>query len=285
MFRSAKAEMILPPGYTYDPRTNRYRGTNGRFVAARTVYAVRDMNIDASVEVMQRLTLALAEGRVAPPAWYLAMQHQLQALHVQNAALGAGGFAKLQRQDFARIDRMLREEIDRLLRFGTQVQAGLLSPAQILNRINMYAGTARRHYYDARPRPKHRKNQTVIERRVLGDAEHCSLCVYLADLGWQPYGTLPAPGQSVPEWTDDQCLSNCRCELEIRIVGKKYGERLVQKARKPHWKSFILPESFFLQGDVRFAIQTHGDSGDLPAHAAFVADIDGPVLVDRDRRV
>jgi hypothetical protein len=245
---AAKADAGIPPQYTFDPRSNRYRDARGRFVSVRVVYTLRDMNEAANVETMQRLTLALAEGRISAPGWYMAMQHQVRRLHVQNAALGAGGFDRLTRQDFARIDATLREEMDRLLRFGTQVQAGLQSDAQILNRINMYAGTARKQFYASKPKPKHRINQIVIERRVLGDAEHCPLCIYLSDLGWQPYGTLPAPGESVPEWKDDQCLSNCRCELETKVVGKKKGEKILAKTDRPAWKAwtpdacYLLPE-------------------------------------------
>lgn len=245
---AAKADAGIPPQYTFDPRSNRYRDALGRFVSVRVVYTLRDVNEAANVETMQRLTLALAEGRISAPGWYMAMQHQLRRLHVQNAALGAGGFDRLTRQDFARIDAALREEMDRLLRFGTQVQAGLQSDAQILNRINMYAGTARKQFYASKPKPKHRINQIVIERRVLGDAEHCPLCVYLSDLGWQPYGTLPAPGESVPEWKDDQCLSNCRCEIEMKVVGKKKGEKILDKTSRPAWKAWA-PRSCYLLPD------------------------------------
>lgn len=240
-----KADVTVPPAYTFDPRSNRYRDARGRFVSVRVIYDLRDVNETASVETMQRLTLALAEGRISAPGWYMAMQHQLRRLHVQNAALGAGGFDRLTRQDFTRIDTMLREEIERMLRFGTQVQAGLQSDAQILNRINMYAGTARRQFYASKPKPKHRINQIVIERRTLGDAEHCPLCVYLSDLGWQPYGTLPAPGESVPEWQDDQCLSNCRCELEVKVVGKKKGEKILSRTERPSWKAWA-PHACYL---------------------------------------
>ena len=252
-----KAELSVPPEYRFDPRAGRYRNKRGHFVSPRIVYALRDQNEAASVETMQRLSLALAEGRLSAPAWYLAMQHQLRRLHVQNAALGAGGFGRLTPQDFTRIDRTLRGEMDRLLRFGSEIEAGQQSDAQIMNRVNMYAGTARREFYASRYKPKVRKNQMVIERRILRPAEHCSLCVYLADLGWQPYGVLPPPGASVPEWDDDQCLSNCRCDLETKVVGLKKGTAMLAKTARPYWKS--LPQSFFLLSDIPTGIGVRND--------------------------
>lgn len=47
------------------------------------------------------------------------------------------------------------------------------------------------------------------ERRRLGGSEHCDDCVEMAD-EWQPFGTLPVPGQG------SVCGSNCRCTIEYR---------------------------------------------------------------------
>ena len=47
------------------------------------------------------------------------------------------------------------------------------------------------------------------ERRILGAADHCEDCVDLAN-DWQPFGTLPPPGQGTV------CGNKCRCTMETR---------------------------------------------------------------------
>ena len=70
--------------------------------------------------------------------------------------------------------------------------------------------------------------QIVIERRTLGIAEHCAWCTHLSDLGWQLAGVLPVPGESDDTWEDDQCLSNCRCDLESKIVTYAQAEKMIE---------------------------------------------------------
>jgi hypothetical protein len=54
------------------------------------------------------------------------------------------------------------------------------------------------------------------ERRVLGDeVEHCRHCPPLADLGWQPIGTLPALGYTWDGEPSD-CRVHCACHFIYR---------------------------------------------------------------------
>lgn len=52
------------------------------------------------------------------------------------------------------------------------------------------------------------------ERRRLGGSEHCEDCVALASTEWEPFGTLPVPGEG------SVCGSNCRCTMEVRYVNE-----------------------------------------------------------------
>lgn len=56
--------------------------------------------------------------------------------------------------------------------------------------------------------------EQLEERRVLGSDISCADCVAFAALGWQPFGTLPEPGQ------DSVCKSNCHCVVETRKKGE-----------------------------------------------------------------
>lgn len=225
----------VPPGFAYNRAMRQYRNTtSGRFVSTREIYKLLDVNVDASNETLLAVTRALAEGRIEPSTWLLAMQKQLANLHVQNGALGAGGFDNLRSTDWTRIDGFVRDDVERLVKFGNSIIHKELSNAQIVARVALYVGTARRQFFLSRRRPQTTHGQTVIERRVLGGEENCSFCKRLAEMGWQHYGVLPTPGESADEWNGDQCISNCRCHMEVKVVGRAEARRVVKKI-SPFW--------------------------------------------------
>lgn len=219
---------VQAPGYTYDRTAGRYRNaTTGRYVSFEQIYSLIDHLGTGRLEVMERLTHEMHAGTISPAAWLLSMQHELVRAHLHASALGAGGWQQLTAQDYQRVDRSLRQELVRMEAFGRDIRAGrVVSEAQLRNRLGMYLGTARTHYFHAMRPPNPQPGQVTLERRMLGDADHCSLCVYLAMLGWQPVGTLPVPGESVAWWEDDQCLSNCQCEMFRATMDEGEAERV-----------------------------------------------------------
>ena len=48
-----------------------------------------------------------------------------------------------------------------------------------------------------------------MERRILGTENNCSECPEIADLGWQPLGSLPDIGTQ-------ECKINCRCRFQFK---------------------------------------------------------------------
>ena len=227
---AVKAELIIPHGFSYERRGNRYRDmVTGQWVKFSVIYDVLNANQDYSAQVLMRLCASLREGELDQQTWMVAMQTQLRILHVQNAALGAGGFSALLPGDFMRIDGVLRDEANRLERFGNAIVNTQITEAQINVRCEMYTGTARKEFYKARKLPALEYDQVIVERRKLGVAEHCAWCTHLEALGWQRAGVLPVPGESDPTWDDDQCLSNCRCDLESKIVTQAQAERMIDR--------------------------------------------------------
>lgn len=114
----------------------------------------------------------------------------------------------------------------------------------------------------------------MLERRLLGYAEHCDLCVYLSDMGWQPYGTLPIPGQSVREWTRRQCYTNCRCRMERRLFTVEEAQAMIATG-KGIW---TIPLSTEKIGDVSqsvvaaFLIPAHSQQPILDAQSILPGD-------------
>ena len=224
-----KADTATPPAYVYVARLGKYRNTaTGQFVSLEAIFNLRDTNETATVDTLARLSLALSDGQLPTDAWFLAMQQQLRRLTVQQGALGAGGFTALTKRDLKRMDRALQEDWPRLQAFGEAIAKGQLSEAQIRARVNMYAGHARTQFYAAQRRPVHKRSEVVLERRLIKPGEVCPLCSYLASLGWQPYGSLPLPGTPVADWTDGQCYTACRCDLERQVFPRREAKTLVQ---------------------------------------------------------
>jgi len=206
------------PGYWYDPRTHNYltRLANNqvRFVARAEVMRLLEAQVNAKQQLIQELTQAALDGRIAPAVWQTQVSTELKRLYLQNRALGAGGWDRLTQADFGHIGGRLQSEYRHLAGFAQAIADGTVSPAQAMNRINMYLGNARREYWLAER--DHRRpsspSKVIIERRVLGVAEHCDDCIMYNKQGWQLQGVLPPPT------VNSECGGNCRCSLDAKEV-------------------------------------------------------------------
>ena len=224
-------KQAAPPSYLYNEHLARYQdASTGRIVAAKTIFKLLNSNETVTVAVLDNLSQALASQTLDLSAWMLAMQQQLSRLHVQAAALGAGGFERLKTHDFARITHALQADWPRLAVFGQEIVAGNLSRKQIASRVVMYAGHARTQYYAAKTKPHTKPGYVLLERRIIKAGDNCTWCVHLANLGWQPVDTLPLPGESGSDWQDGQCLTNCRCDLERKAFSRDEANALTGKA-------------------------------------------------------
>lgn len=197
------------PGFTFDRTSHRYRDlSTGRYVARERITQLLDTQVQATTERLSALTTAAHEGVIGPAVYVQQMRTELRRLTLQNAALGAGGFDKLTQSDYGRVGRQLRDEYTRLVNFADQMNKGKVTLPQALNRADMYAGTARVQFWEteaAHVEPSE-PGMVVLERRLLGVAEHCEDCTQYYDQGWQPLGVLPEPGQ------ESACMSNCKCK-------------------------------------------------------------------------
>jgi hypothetical protein len=212
----ARADSILV-GYTFDSRSARYRSSaSGKFVARSNILSLLDAQISTAEQRMGELTTALVEQRLSPIAYQSIMRDEMRRLHLQNAALGAGGIDKLGAAEFGRSGALLREDYKRMTNLANGIARGEVSLPQALNRIQGYAGSARINFLaaerDANRQAAQLRGAQLEERRRLGVAEHCRSCVDYAALGWVPLGELPLPGQG------SICGTHCRCSLERREV-------------------------------------------------------------------
>ena len=206
------------PGYTFDTRVARYRDTSrGQFVSRGRILDLLDGQINSAERRMGELTTALYEKRLSPVAYQSIMRDEMRRLHLQNSALGVGGWDKTTAREFGRSGALLRDDYKRMANLANGVANGEVSLAQALNRIQGYAGSARINFLASEREANRQAAQVrgvqLEERRRLGTAEHnCRDCVSYAAMGWVPLGELPLPG------TASICGTHCRCSLERREV-------------------------------------------------------------------
>lgn len=219
----------LLPGFTFDRSSHRYRDlSTGRYVAREHITRLLDAQVQATTERLTTLTTAAHEGAISPAVYAHQMRTEVRRLTLQNAALGAGGFDRLTQSDYGRVGRQLRDEYARLVNFANQMKEGSVTLPQALNRAEMYAGTARIQFWateGAHVQPS-QGGTVMIERRLLGVAEHCADCLDYYNQGWQPLGVLPEPGQG------SACMSNCKCKKVRNEVALAVADEWIGTKRR-----------------------------------------------------
>lgn len=208
----------LLQGYQFNQKAQRYV-RQGRFVARSKIMGLLNTSIAARTERIAAGTTALAEGRISPSVYIARTTTLLKRQYLQNAALGAGGWDRLTQADYGRIGGTLKGELPRMAEMARQLQAGGISLAQAMNRVNMYEGHARSIFYTTEESrmPAPEPGNVWLERRILGPAEHCISCLTFAAMSWQPLGVLPVPGDA------SECNGNCRCSKERKQVPVSEG--------------------------------------------------------------
>lgn len=201
------------PGYLF--ANGRYRNeATGRFVSRADINGLLDSQIQGAENRLQGLATAFYEGKIAPAVFVEQVCNEERRLFLQNRALGAGGFDRLDFRAYGAIGGSLRGEYAKIIGTARDVADGKVSLPQLLNRIRGYAGAARSQFYKAQRDTLTRapEGMVSIERRILGDANHCQDCLNYYELGWQPRGSLPVPSEACA------CRNHCRCSLISRDV-------------------------------------------------------------------
>ena len=151
------------------------------------------------------------------------MSAQLRQLHIGASILGAGGIQNLSELHMRQLEDRLRQQIAFLNQFVTDVERrqarGLPLNQRDIARAGLYSGAGRVTFFQSqRQFIANSTNDEAVERRVLGEAEHCIDCVEYASLSWQPVGTLPPIG-------DSRCGHNCLCHFEYNTQEILQSER------------------------------------------------------------
>jgi len=178
------------PLWYWDDSVDQYRDpVTGRFVGVSQMQNLRNEFIDRQKEITTALVRSYRNGNVDIFQFENSIKDIIKNTYIDLYAMGAGGRNNLSHRDWGRIGAMLKEqygEAGYLKGLMEQIAAGNISPAQVAARLNMYINSANEALWKAITR----------------------------DLGF----TLPAyPGDGSTE-----CLTNCRCEWDIREVEGGY---------------------------------------------------------------
>ena len=189
-----------------------YNIDTGRFVSSSTVRNALESVMESSAVNMNNLSQQLLGSEISLAQWQRGMMQEIKLSHTAAAASAQGGWAQMTPSDWGFAGQRIRTQYDYLNNFANQIASGEQAlNGQVIFRSDLY-GQAARGTYEAQRQRLEVSNGMEEERRILEkDGANCAGCLYQAELGWQPIGTLSDIGS-------EDCYANCRCEKEYRRV-------------------------------------------------------------------
>lgn len=188
------------PELRWDKQANRYRASNGQFVARSAVVDSVQSVVDDTRRKVQALSQAYADGKITLLDWQIGMKDTLKAAHTLSAGIAMGGKANMTPADWGRVGQMIRVQYEALNRFALELEQG---KSMHLGRADQYAKAVRMTFINAE-----RLNRPFqqLARWVRTKHESCAGCLEQAARGVQLLAAFPAIGSQ-------QCRMNCGCHL------------------------------------------------------------------------
>jgi hypothetical protein len=206
--------------YGWDP-------TIGRYIDVRTrrpvnPFELRDQVIEPIIlrsrQLQRSISTQLQTGEIRLAEWQSQMITTIKQAHVATALVANGGEKNTNDNDKEEIAALILLLLLLFQDFSTQIW----KRQQALNgllfvRSDLYASANRGTFETMSGYVASAYLGKTEERRLLSPAEHCETdkvhglqgCVELANLRWQPIGSLPKIGKS-------PCRSNCKCRFIYR---------------------------------------------------------------------
>lgn len=195
-----------------------FRESNGEVIDPLTL---RNIAIDPflfNVRLAMRDTSTrLQQHKITLAEWQLEMTELVKNSQIAAALVADGGEPNATNNDYAVIVLLILAMLGFLSAFAKDIETGK-QPLNglLLSRSDLYAFAGRDAYEEARRQGLIEEGEMIEERRVLDPgANHCHTqdewigCPELAELGWQPIGSLP-------RLYDTPCRTNCKCHFEYR---------------------------------------------------------------------
>jgi hypothetical protein len=203
------ADALKDSEWSYDPRTGRYRGRNGRFLSRASVLRIIDTRIASLEADVMNLGNQLIDGAIDLPTWQRRFAELIKLLNIQAFVLGAGGIDRLNNADYLKVARLLKSEYKYLAQFAKDIAAGQVTQGQLLARMQLYVRKTRGAYWAGMNEAMRKQGYRFMQRFLAPDAEHCPECPTYAAKGKVRIGELPLPTEKCT------CKANCRCSVEF----------------------------------------------------------------------
>lgn len=184
--------------------------SSGQALDVQGYYRYIDILASSQKVRMGAMYRAFLRGAINGGQMFDVMARELRRVHLQSAAMGVGGFDRLAADDLQRVGSFLRDELGYLRGWVNDTTVERITEAEARRRLDMYSNHVQSTFFEAHTEAKRSAGYTEMRRHAVNDHVTCSDCAGYDARGWQPIGTLPAPGIAC------QCLSNCRCEIEYR---------------------------------------------------------------------
>lgn len=208
---------VLTTPFVWDASSRRY------IDRARRRYIpfseIRDQAIEPMIQSIKAEGRALGAGLQESgdlATWESGMIDRLKLAQTAAGLAANGGISSSSPDDDEKIAALILFLLLLLRDFAYEIYTGKQPINGLLFvRSDLYAAAARDSFEEARRHSMAVYFGATEERRRLGRAEHCHTdedlegCVELADLGWQPIGSLPRLG-------DTPCRTNCHCRFDYR---------------------------------------------------------------------
>jgi hypothetical protein len=230
------------PGFTYDRKSRRYRGPNGRFVSESRILEIVENEITARAERMQSAGRALSEGRITLERFGEMLRAEIRTGHLAGGVIGRGGFAQMAPRDNLWIGRRIQFDLQKANAFlrdiakGKYGREGALLDGRFLNRLDQYAQSGYATQVEMTVRVAEGAGAKLV-MRILKPGDNCKTgksrigCVEAARRGPVPIGSA----RDVPHG-QCTCLRRCRCrrvtDLDVARIPKRYRGRMVRAIEK-----------------------------------------------------
>jgi hypothetical protein len=199
----------LTPPYSYNPASNRYTDSRGRFVSGDVVRDALNTVIAASQERTKQLTQDLRDGYISLATWQKGMAQEIRVTQGIAHATAKGGWGQMTKSDWGKVGNEVKRQTKYLNNLAKDIETGKVPlDGRLSARADLYPQAARNTY--SRTEGSSRKEAGLKEvKNILGDADHCDDCLEETAKGWQPLGEISEPGTR-------QCLARCKCYLTYR---------------------------------------------------------------------
>ncbi len=199
----------LTPSFSYNPGSNRYTDSAGRFVSGDTVREALNTVIDASRERSKQLTQDLRDGYITLADWQRGMAQEIRVTQGIAHATAKGGWEQMTKSDWGKVGNETKKQYRYLNNLAKDIETGKVPlDGRLSARADLYPQAGRNTFSRVEGNSRQEAGLTK-ERNVLGEADHCDDCLEETAKGWQPIGEISDPGER-------QCGNRCKCHLEYK---------------------------------------------------------------------